>query len=113
MATTPAKHDITIEQGTDYIFEFNWFDAASSPVDVTGFIFDFQIISTDGRDTVRYTGEDDMVIGGTTTFRCVIPAAITETFKSNNAYFLDYTDTNNIKSRLLNGRATTSLKREV
>lgn len=113
MATTPAKYDITIEQGTDYEFEFDWTDANNNPVDVSGYSFTFQIISTDGRDTVRYDGVDDMVIGGSKTFYCKIPKAITETFKTNNAYFLDYTDTSNVTSRLLNGRATTSLKREV
>jgi hypothetical protein len=108
-----AKYDITIEQGTDYELEFDWLDSDNLPIDITGYVFEFTVMSSDGRDTIIFNNPAAITLGGTTTFYAKIPKEVTSTMtRGNYVYFVDYINTLAIKKRLLQGRVTASLIRE-
>ncbi len=110
---TAGTHNITIEQGAEFLLELTWNDEDGDPIDITGWSAALMVRQNyaDATPLVSISSATSAItLGGTAgTIAIDIPAATTATLTSGVCgYDLKMTDPTGKPLRLIQGSATIS-----
>lgn len=105
MSRSTVGYNLLVEGGTTYSLAVIYSDSAGNPIDLTGYLAEFQVRQKVGSATLIDLSNGTGLTVGTTDGRIdlQIPAFSTESMSGNYLYAMDITSPGGIVTRLLRG----------